>query len=249
MMDKYKALQILEALADGCSPETGEILGKDNLINNSRVNSALNIAITELKRSAVKADEVNIEDQDIKDAISLFKEYFLKPSPNRLIGFFLGTRKFRNQKILLHPIYGKYRNQYQKGQLLDFFENYFEREKSAAQPWQEIAYFQEQTFNKLSDKAINQLKKKIRALGIMKTDNLTENILQARKRYRRSHEPWTTEELDLLTKALKYTNDLSLLSECFGRSRTAVEICGQKILYKQNNKNNRSKTEKSDPHD
>ena len=48
-MDKNTTIEILEALASGCSPKTGEILPAESVLNEREVIRALQIAIETLK--------------------------------------------------------------------------------------------------------------------------------------------------------------------------------------------------------
>src|SRR5690606_37131916 len=96
------------------------------------------------------------------------------------------------------------------------------------------------SFNNLSDKSLNQLKEKIDKLGILKTENLTESVITARINYPRAYESWTDKEKKLLAKAIKYTNDLELLSECFQRGKVSIESYGQRIIYESQNLENKN---------
>ena len=250
IMDKKEALKILEALADGCSPITGELIEDDHIMNNRDVIWALQYAITAIKQSAQTSPEMEIDKKAIKAAINLLEQNKLKPTANRLAGLLLGTRKFRTKVIQSDPLYGQYRKRFTKGQLLDFLEHYLVAHKykvyspNQDEPWKLNPFFTRSLFNNLSDRAMDQLKQKVKAIGIVKTENLNVHIIQARKRYYRSHEPWSEVEMELLTKAMQYTNDLELLSECFGRSKNAIEVCGLKKLYEQQMQ---METQKSDP--
>jgi hypothetical protein len=104
-------------------------------------------------------------------------------------------------------------------------------------PYREIDFFQKARFNNLTAAAIEQLKSKINDLGVLKTENLSDNIVQARIQHPRAYESWTEKEIDLLRTAIKYTNDLDLLSECFQRGRNSIEAMGQKLIFEsQSNK-------------
>lgn len=241
-MDRNKTIEILEALASGCSPTTGELIENDSVLNERDVIRALQIAIDNLKANQPQViSEVEIDESDIHNAIELFKQEKERPTSNKLVGFFLGARKFKNETIVSNQLYGKYRNQYQKGQLLDFFTQYLfdnnltNRNNRKNNPYKEIDFFQKETFNKLSENAINQLKEKIDELGIQKTENLSEYVRNARINHPRAYESWTDTEKELLGKAIEYTNDLELLSECFQRGKGSIESCGQRIIYESQN--------------
>jgi len=241
-MDRNRTIEILEALASGCSPTTGEMLENESVLNERDVIRALQIAIDNLKTDEPQTiSNVEIDETDIKSVIDLFKEEEPNPTSNKLVGFFLGTRKFKNETLISNQLYGKYRNLYQKGQLLDFFTQYFadnnltNRNNRKNNPYKEIDFFQKETFNRLSEKAINQLKEKVDELGVLKTENLSEYVQNARINHPRAYESWTDMEKELLNKAIEYTNDLDLLSNCFQRGKGSIESCGQRLIYESQN--------------
>ncbi|WP_420320959.1 hypothetical protein [Flagellimonas sp.] len=241
-MNIDKTKEILQALASGCSPTTGEMIENESVLNERDVIRALQIAIDNLKANEPQTiSDVEIDETDIKSVISLFKEEEQNPTSNKLVGFFLGTRKFKNETLVSNRLYGKYRNLYQKGQLLDFFNQYLVDNKLANRnnrknnPYKEIDFFQKETFNRLSEKAINQLKEKVDELGILRTENLSEYVQNARINHPRAYESWTDMEKELLNKAIEYTNDLDLLSDCFQRGKGSIESCGQRLIYESQN--------------
>jgi len=176
-MDIKKAIQIMEALASGYSPTTGELLQNESILNQRDVIRALQIAIDHIKNdNFTNQHKVDISAGDIQSAIKVFKDSERNPTPNILSEFFLGTRTFKVNNILNHALYGKLKTTYSKGQLIDFFTDYLlengytfgtNQNKSV---YKEIDYFQKDKFNRLSDKAILQLKEKINQLGIQKRD-------------------------------------------------------------------------------
>lgn len=241
-MDINRTIEILEALASGCSPTTGEMIDNESVLNERDVIRALQIAIDYLKTNQPQpVSEIEIDDLEIKNVIDLFKEKEQNPTSNKLVGFFLGTRKFKNETLVSNQLYGKYRNLYQKGQLLDFFTQYpsdnnlTNRNNRKNNPYKEIDFFQKETFNKLTEKAVNQLKEKVDQLGIQKTENLSEYVQIARINHPRAYESWTDMEKELLNKAIKYTNDLDLLSDCFQRGKGSIESNGQRLIYESQN--------------
>lgn len=234
-MDRNKTIEILEALASGCSPITGETIN-ESILNERIVIRALQAAIDLLKNNTTDiVSEIDISDKDIKAAIQLYKQQNQNPTSHKLTGLFLGTRKFKNNFLITNQLYGKYRDRYTEGQLLDFFAEYFAENKltnnSKNDLYSEIDFFRKEKFNRLSENAIKQLKEKINELGIEKTENLSEYVLSARIIHPRAYESWSDKEKTLLSKAIEYTNDLDLLSTCFQRGKGSIEVCGQKIIY------------------
>jgi hypothetical protein len=238
-MDIHRTLEILETLACGYSPITGELLDSESVINERDVIRALQIAINELKRTNPTPNPpVRIAENEIEHAIHLFESHGISATYNRLTNFFLATGRIKETSVLSDSLYGKYKKDYLKGQLLDFFIQYLPKPASSKKredPWNSIDFFQEEIFNTLSDKDIRELKEKIHALGIQKTDDLSENVINARVNYPRAYEPWLEEEKELLKKAIQKTNNLSLLSECFQRGANGIESQGKRLIYESKN--------------
>lgn len=241
-MTTNESIEILEALASGYSPITGEILDNESVLQERNVIRALQIAIDQLKREHPQEQQYNTEikipDEEIISAIELFKGQKQKATPNQLACLFLATRKFKNEMLVSDKLYGKYSDTYSKGQLLDFFTRYLdtyhqakEKKKGNDRPQKRISFFDKKKFNNLSEKSITNLKNKINELGVLKTENLSEYVQMSRKFHARSYEPWSDTEKMLLEKALQYTNDLQLLSECFQRGKDSIRASGERILY------------------
>ena len=239
-MDIIKAIQTLEALASGCSPSSGEVIDRESVLNERDVIRALQIAIDQLKKPS-SFSEVEISQGEIEIVIELFKNEKQKPNSSKMNSFFLGTKIFKFELIQNHTLYGKYKNVYSEGQLLDFFNDYFEDSASLnnrnekERLYKQIDFFRTKPFNKLSDNAIKQLKEKINEIGILKKEHLSEYIVSSRIDYPRAYENWSEAEKELLKIAISYTNDLDLLSSCFQRGKSSIESCGQRIIYEMTN--------------
>ncbi|MES2487270.1 MAG: hypothetical protein V4581_15140 [Bacteroidota bacterium] len=153
---------------------------------------------------------------------------------NNLVGFFLGAKKFKDFTVVNNNLYRKYSGVYTRGQLIDFFSEYLGENglgKNKYEAYREIDFFQKEKFNKLTGSAINQLKEKINEIGVLKKENLSEYVQNSRKNYARAYESWSEKEKELLSKALKYTNNLEILSQCFQRGMGSIESLGQKLIY------------------
>lgn len=239
-MDINNAILILEALADGCSPITGEVINDDSVLNERNVIRALQVAIDKLKGDKTsEVVSIQIDENDISSVSQLFKDENQNLTPNKLANFFLANSKIQNENIISNHLFGKYKGVYQKGQLLDYFDQYLtdhpqsKKKERKSNPWDNVDFFEKDTFNRLSDKAENQLKEKINQLGIIKTEKLSNYVIAARKMYPRAYESWNAEECELLKKALQYTNDVTLLSECFQRGKGSIISCGKKLIYEE----------------
>ncbi|MCL3782690.1 hypothetical protein EMN47_20075 [Prolixibacteraceae bacterium JC049] len=234
-MDTHKTVEILEALASGCSPSTGEMIANESVLNERSVIRALQIAIDNIRANQLReVSGVEIDEAVIKRTIELFKRTKQSLTPNKLVDFFLGIKTIKNGMLISNQLYGMYRSVYQKGQLLDFFTQYLldnNLTKSKNNAYRRIDFFEKETFNKLSGEAINQLKQNIEKLGVLKTDDLSEYVRNARINHPRAYEAWSQSEKSILSKVLKYTNDLELLSECFQRGKGSIRSYGQKLIY------------------
>ncbi len=247
-MDRHKTIEILEALASGYSPLTGARLANDSVLNEREVIRALQIAIDYLNTNQLpNLASIKINGNEIQSVIELFRQEEVNVTTDRLVDFFLARRMFKNQALVSNAYYGKYRDHYSKGLLWDFFNRYLadnnfaleakglKMKKKKDNRYKEIDFFQQETFNKLSEKAIQQLKDKVSELELQRTENLSEHIQEARLKCPRAFEPWSEKEKELLKKAIEYTNDLDLLANCFQRGKNSIEIYGQKIIYDAQN--------------
>lgn len=248
-MKLNKTIEILEALASGCSPQTGELVEKNSVLNERDVIRALERAISELERinnsteKETQTSELNISKEEVDKAIKLFQDVEYNPTYSRLTHFFLKSKQFEFPILNSSELYGKYFGYYTKQYLHKFFKHYLIengfslhgriKKERKPQPWLEIDFFEKEKFNRLNEKAINQLKNKINEIGILKIEGLSEYIVNERVRHPRAYENWTNKEKELLEKAMKYTNDLNLLSECFQRGKGSIESCGKRIIYER----------------
>lgn len=248
-----KTIEILEALASGCSPLTGELIDNDSILNERDVIRALEKSISELERinasvqnkteSIIQSSELIISAEEVDKAIKLFQSVEYSPTYGRLTHFFLRTKEFEFPILNSNQLYGKYFGYYTKQDLHKFFKHYLiengyslqgkVKKEGKPQPWKDIDFFQKEKFNNLTDKAIDQLKSKINEIGILKTEDLSQHLINSRVRYFRAYESWTDKEKELLEKAMKYTNNLELLSECFQRGTGSIESCGKRLIYEK----------------
>jgi hypothetical protein len=90
-MNISETITILDALASGCSPVTGEQFPEESVLNTREVIRALQISINELKRlepPSNPATEVRIEEADLNEVFELFTLQGKNPTVNRFTGFF-----------------------------------------------------------------------------------------------------------------------------------------------------------------
>lgn len=268
-----KALETLEALASGCSPQTGELVESESVLNERDVIRALERAIYELERLhnlkdelnerdlekpelkinnigikknelATNIKEININNKEVDTVIKLFQSIDYSHTYTRLAHFFLKSKQFDSPVLNSNELYGKYFGQYRKQDLEKFFRRYFlengftsngkDKKNRKPLPWENVIFFKLEKFNNLTEKAIEQLKGKINEIGILKTEDLTPSTISSRIKYFRAYESWSDKEKELLEKAMKYTNDVELLSECFQRGNGSIKACGKRLIYEKN---------------
>jgi hypothetical protein len=249
-MNKKEAIVILDALAAGCSPFTGEVLEDHPILNDRQVVRALQVALDALSDTITPITNTKINTTGILDketveaAIALLKAANFNNTYSQLTKFFLGSRSFQASTVAESELYGllKYKFTYNslKPIVIQVLRDNPELVTSTAtkkpqreeKPWDHIAYFKNEKFCKLSSKAITQLKEKIDALGIVKQpDTLSENIIKARTLFPRAYEPWSEKEIEYLGKAILYTNDLKILGFCFQRAGNSIEAVGKKLIF------------------
>ena len=63
------------------------------------------------------------------------------------------------------------------------------------------------------------------------TSSITnQNIIELRKSYPRSHEPWNEKEIILFHEAIRQTNDMEFLSQVFQRSPNSIKAAYENTL-------------------
>lgn len=108
---------------------------------------------------------------------------------------------------------------------------YFEKNFYAQEQQQIEAFFAAPIFNKLNFESRQNLLLAIQNLPLQKsTESLSEPLKEMRKKYPRSHEPWTEKEIFYYQKAIEHTNDLEFLAKTFQRSENSVKAFYSNIL-------------------
>lgn len=232
-MTPEEAREILTALADGCDPATGETLPVGHILLQEDVIEALLIAIDSLSGKG-PSSPISLPEQDIQAAMDILQDAGRRPTANSIAGFLLGDRAFKVPELLAHPFFGKLAGRFTKGAFRDQIEAWLaEHHPKQPRPAAEThPYFEEPPQNRLTERAIQQLREKVKGLPMQRTEGLSEALIERRKIHPRSHEPWPEEELRLLTIALQYTNDTEFLADCFGRSVASIVAQGTILLTK-----------------
>ncbi len=250
-MTPNEALLIFEAMADGCSPLTGEVLPHDHLLLDESVMEAVLIAIESLRGKSASAtskpsrnakpgnsaaqalplEQVDLPDEDLMTAVTLYRSLDTNPTANRIAALLCGNSAVKMTELLQHHLFGKYAERYQKAQIVPWLDEWILKNNINPPTVKEIhPYFAEPHHNALSERAVEQLKEKVAAIPIVRIEGLSEELVERRKTLPRSHEPWPEEETRLLKKATEFTNDLPFLSQSFGRSELAISAQAEKWL-------------------
>ncbi len=93
-MDVLSAISVLEALADGCDPATGERLDNESVLHQREVIRTLQFAIDKLRKDAgislqaYNTDDLDLDLTEIQTAIQLFHDQHYPPAKSRLTSFF-----------------------------------------------------------------------------------------------------------------------------------------------------------------
>ena len=181
-------------------------------------------------------------DENMFEYLQEFKDSEFNPTVARLGKCLVGTQAKSVYKYVKNfSFYGilggltTYNNI--KPIISDFFEKYNNRIEEeythSNKPWEEIDFFEQETFNTLNFSTVEQLQYSISNFPLQRDfSNITsESLIIARKVFPRAYEPWVQEENDLLLKTLRYSNDLDVLSKIFQRGQGAIRSQGQKLLY------------------
>lgn len=248
-MNIEKTIQILDALASGCSPNTGEIIENDSVLNDREVIRALERAIVILEEKVGKNSSSNliidkqeklIPTEELNYSINLFIANNYRPSHARLTRFFIGQKFFPITELNSDSLYGKYRTSVDKVELKVFISSFLlgngytlhgklKSMKKNEVPKDDL-FFKAPIYNNLSEEERISLFNDVNKLEILKSEDLSLQVINARESYPRAYEPWTKEESSFLENALKYTNDLEFLSGCFKRSKNSIQKMSNNYL-------------------
>ena len=231
-MTTTEALRILEAMADGCHPITGEVLNLDHVLMQEEVIEALLIAVDAVQGKSLGA-EVLLDEADLLEAVAFYRTQEINPTAHRVSAFLTGDKSIKDADWRQHPLFGK-NERYVKAQLVEPVQAWMERNNihppKQTGPGELHPYFNAPNYNRLSEKAIQQLREKVTAIPLERTEGLSEYLIERRKTLPRSHEPWGEEEIRMLKIALEYTNDMAFLCDSFGRSEAAISAQAAKLF-------------------
>lgn len=119
-----------------------------------------------------------------------------------------------------------------KALLLEYFKKEIYKDVQKVLP----DFFGTPTYNRLSENELISLHQAINDIPIAKpTSTITSaHILELRKKYPRSHEPWTETEATVFENIIQKTNNLKLLTEILQRSENSIIAAWENLEKKKN---------------
>lgn len=211
MMEKEKAIFILDALASGSVPQTGEVLKGHQILKEEEVVRALQEAVLTLKLANRQKTygPVHLEEEKIVEVMAFFFGIERNPNPHRLAQFFTGSQAVKQEELRKHPLFGNQSQYCRYAQLKDHFLIYFEENPEIVRryfvdeaAWKQVLYFQKKSFNHLTEQEAAEIKSSIGKIPMAKRGKLSPELREIRARFPRSHEPWSLEEKALLGELL-----------------------------------------------
>lgn len=239
-MDNNRIIEIVETLLDGYSPTTGESLEDNVILNDREIIRALTMIVIKLKETLpIQGESISkIDTTDFLSAVKVFESYNVNVTEHRLRKFFSGRKLSENEKINSHVLFGKYENNLTRRAISlsvkELFSNHINKWKP--RKWDYITYFNEEKFNFLSFSEKELYRNLINEIGVLKNEDLSDQIINSRKHFKRAYESWSEKETKILKEVIEKTNDLDVLSEIFQRGHGGIQSQAKKIIYYKNNR-------------
>lgn len=245
-MQPTELLKLIDHLAGGIHPVTLKPFDLEaSCLKNDRISNALSqfrgLVVATIEAPGDVLTDTTLE-MTCRELISLG----YKPSCEQVAKVLRASRSIADASLKAVTAYGLYRNKLGKRALMqvikDFASNNQElfpnetfkpvRKKKEKPAHLQNPFFRENSFDKLSEEKMEELRKEVKALGFTKaTDKLPEYMQKARNNYPRAYEPWSRAEQALLIEAMCYTNDASKIAGIFGRTANSVSNTGLKLIY------------------
>ena len=110
--------------------------------------------------------------------------------------------------------------------------DYFARNIYAEVNQQLDDFFHPPVFNNMSNDERRHFQRSILTIPMKKPtdENTSAGIVEMRKTYARSHEPWDKEEISLFHLAVDKTNDINFLTSAFQRSPNSIKASYEQML-------------------
>lgn len=243
-MTRDRLLSLLATIRSGTDPVSKEsFVKKDSCLQDKQISRNLNRLIRHLARP-VDPTTPDIPDATIVEACEELRTLGYQPSVMQLAKVFIGSRSIVDHNLKAMTSYNRYRGIYTRQiihrHLMDFHRRKPEilpefpekNVKTVHEPWREIDFFRNASFDKLDAAKENELRSAVTELGLHKPcEHLPKHMADTRATFPRSYEPWLREEQALLIEAMCYTNQSARLAKIFGRSANAIEKAGQKLIW------------------
>ncbi|MEO0734019.1 MAG: hypothetical protein AAFZ52_14370 [Bacteroidota bacterium] len=241
-MTKPTLLEIVDALWLDVDPRTGEAFDRQHsCLSDPAVRTPL-AALREQLRESAPSEQ--IPEVLLTAACADLRRLGYDPTVVQLAKVLSGSRTIVDRNLQGLPAYARYRGVYTRRELTVYLEAYRQRHpeqlrktasasrKTVSEPWRDVPFFREATFDKLEADKAAELREAVTDLALRKTtDSLPEYMARARQNLPRAFEPWTREEKALLIEAMCYTNDAARLAPIFGRSAGSLTTMGQRLIY------------------
>jgi ATP-dependent DNA helicase RecQ len=135
--------------------------------------------------------------------------------------------------------YGKLKGVIKSKALMHLLHTYFKKEIYKDDEFEVPDYFKEPYFNQINENEFEKLKNEINAIPIVKpTASLASAyIIELRKKYRRSHEPWGPLETEIFQKVIQKTNKMEILIQLIQRSPKSIIAARENWMKKQESYN------------
>ena len=183
--------------------------------------------------------KIDIEQMLSEEQLALYIEE-MKQKKVRLSHFALGKillgseRNGMNEEDIALSFYGVLKNITKYNAIRPRLADYFEKNIYKEITQQLDNFFFPPVYNHFSETARKTLHDSINNIPIEKpTEALTnQNIVELRKTYPRSHEPWKNKEVNLFHETVQQTNDIDFLSLVFQRSPNSIKAAYEQMIKK-----------------
>ena len=183
--------------------------------------------------------KVDIEQMLSVEQLALYIEE-MKQKKVRLSHFALGKillgseRNGMNEEDIALSFYGVLKNITKYNAIRPRLADYFEKNIYKEITQQLDNFFFPPVYNHFSETARKTLHDSVNNIPIEKpTEALTnQNIVELRKTYPRSHEPWKNKEVTLFHETVQQTNDIDFLSLVFQRSPNSIKAAYEQMIKK-----------------
>ena len=253
-------IKILDDLASGIDPITKEIIPNESILKKRQVIRALQFAIDSINEninyvntqkyeiSLNEDKEYILEKENLIKIFEQFNKLNINSNITSITRFLLGYDNIDKSLFTLED-YGILKNVLNKKKLQRYISQFIKNnhelvEKysiSNEKEWKNININDYPLYNKMKPEYIVMFKDKVKELPIKITEEKLKNNPHAivlRQTYPRAYESYSQEELLLLNKAFKYTNNIEILCDIFQRNENTLESHLKKFYFERKKERN-----------